>query len=50
MKIMLYYSGEKKIKKKKNQRKRETSMKLKNVQIQKWKQALGFVSSNTAPQ
>lgn len=49
MKIMLYYSGEKKLKKK-NQRKRETSMKLKNVQIQKWKHALGFVSSNTAPQ
>lgn len=46
MKIMLYYSGGKK----RNQRKRETSMKLKNVQIQKWKQALGFVSSNTAPQ
>lgn len=41
MKIMLYYSGGKKG----NQRKRETSMKLKNVQIQKWKQALGLCPS-----
>lgn len=43
MKIMLYYSGEKKNVKK------ETFMNLKNILIQKWKQTLNFMPSNTAP-